>query len=279
MVNTISDFPFGMKIVEGLKDVGGILGIVLGGSRARGTHTPDSDFDIGVYYSAAEYLDIDKFNAAAAKLDDTHSDGLIVPPGEWGKWVNGGGWLTIDGEKVDIILRDADRVEQSIMDCLTGNVHAHYQTGHPHAYINSMYAGELSIAKILYDPTRRLIALQEKTKPYPEALRQAICRAFGFEAGFSLMLACTNADKNDPYYVIAHLIRSVSCLNQVLFALNSDYCINEKRAVSIINGFSIKPERYEERIAIVMKNAGKNEHLACQELETIISDTCAFYEK
>lgn len=38
------------KIVYLLKDVKGIEGIVLGGSRARGTHHEASDIDIGIYY-------------------------------------------------------------------------------------------------------------------------------------------------------------------------------------------------------------------------------------
>lgn len=28
----------------------GVLAVALGGSRARGTHRPDSDWDLGVYY-------------------------------------------------------------------------------------------------------------------------------------------------------------------------------------------------------------------------------------
>ena len=33
-----------------LVGVGGVVGVLLGGSRARGTHHPDSDVDLGVYY-------------------------------------------------------------------------------------------------------------------------------------------------------------------------------------------------------------------------------------
>ena len=40
-------------IVQRLRRVEGVVGIVLGGSRARGTHTPDSDIDLGLYYDPA----------------------------------------------------------------------------------------------------------------------------------------------------------------------------------------------------------------------------------
>jgi hypothetical protein len=69
-----------------------------------------------------------------------------------------------------------------------------------------------------------------------------------FEASFSLMFAEDNIDKDDIYYVCGHCFRSISCLNQVLFALNEEYCINEKKAVKMIDNFNIKPKDYKNRI-------------------------------
>jgi TatD DNase family protein len=40
-------------IVNRLKLVKGLNVVVLGDSRARGTHTPNSDIDIGIYYRSA----------------------------------------------------------------------------------------------------------------------------------------------------------------------------------------------------------------------------------
>ena len=90
---------------EKLSSLSFIEGIVLGGSRARGTHTEDSDIDIGIYYHS-ESLDLDTINQLALELDDEHRSNLIAPPGAWGNWVNGGGWLIIQGYHVDLILRD-----------------------------------------------------------------------------------------------------------------------------------------------------------------------------
>lgn len=39
------------SVTEKLSSLPFIEGIVLGGSRARGTHTEDSDIDIGIYYN------------------------------------------------------------------------------------------------------------------------------------------------------------------------------------------------------------------------------------
>lgn len=90
--------------------------------------------------------------------------------------------------------------------------------------------------------------MKSKTIPYPQTLKDAIVRYFMFEASFSLMFAEDNVDKDDIYYVCGHCFRSISCLNQVLFALNEEYCINEKKAVAMIDGFAIKPKDYKKRV-------------------------------
>ena len=133
------------KVVKALTGISGIEAVVLGGSRARGTHSHESDIDIGIYYDKATF-DLVSLNKAAKFVDDENRDNLVVPPGEWGKWVNGGGWLVIDAYHVDFILRDAERVESVIVECQEGDVSAHYQIGHPHAYMNVMYMGELQYA-------------------------------------------------------------------------------------------------------------------------------------
>ena len=165
-----------------------------------------------------------------------------------GPSVNAGGWLVIQGHHVDFILRDIKRVSKVIDDCLAGKVSAHYQTGHPHAYLNVMYMGEIALCKILLDPKGRISELKSRTRPYPQALKDAIVQYFMFEASFSLMHAEDNIDNDDIYYVCGHCFRSISCLNQVIFALNEEYCINEKKAVAMIDGFAIKPKDYKKRV-------------------------------
>ncbi len=266
------DGPDLAALTRRLQAVPGVLGVVLGGSRARGSHRPDSDYDIGVYYSA-DALDLPALATAAREADDGHRPDLIAPPGGWGNWVDGGGWLTIAGKPVDLILRDLARVEQAVADCLSGTVHAHYQPGHPHAFINVMYAGELAIARPLWDPARRLQDLQSQLIPYPAALRQALIHLFDFEAGFSLMLAKNYANGADLYYVAAHITRAISCLNQVLFAINGEFCLNEKGAVALIENFALKPSKYQERIAAVIADAGRNAPAACAMLEALVAET------
>ncbi len=116
------------KIKEAYRGCSFIKGIVLGGSRATGTATEKSDIDIGIYYDAGA-VDYGELNKIAGELDDEHRDNLICREGEWGKWVNCGGWLVTDGFPVDIIMRDIDKVQRIVEETDRGVFSGHYQTG------------------------------------------------------------------------------------------------------------------------------------------------------
>ena len=264
------------KIKKELNDLPGAVGIVLGGSRARGTHSPDSDIDIGIYYDESKGFNTNDVEKVASKLNDNKKENLITELGEWGPWINGGGWLVIDGYHVDLIFRDINRVSKVIDDCLEGQVSIHYQTGHPHGYLNAMYMGELAISKILSDTDGLLEALKIKTDPYPNKFREAMINYFSFEASFSLMFMEASVEKDDISYVMGHCYRSISCLNQVLFAKNKVYCINEKKAVSMIETFQIKPNDYKQRIdeiVTLLSNDTNQIKQAVKILKGLISET------
>ena len=72
-------------IVSRLQHIKGITGIVLGGSRARGTHTEKSDVDIGIYYETENALDISALSCLANELEDSDRQNLVTPIGGWGK--------------------------------------------------------------------------------------------------------------------------------------------------------------------------------------------------
>ncbi len=83
------------NLVDVLKQVDGVQALVLGGSRAKGTHHPGSDIDIGIYYDPDQGLDLAQLRRAASDLDDGHRDNVMTDIGGWGSWINGGGWLQV----------------------------------------------------------------------------------------------------------------------------------------------------------------------------------------
>lgn len=110
-----------------LTTVPGIVGVTLGGSRARGTHTPESDTDLGLYYRPP--LDVERLGELAR--DVAGPGARVTAPGEWGPWVDGGAWPTVDGAAVDWIYRHVDRVHGSWDAAQAGRVRFHAQVGHP----------------------------------------------------------------------------------------------------------------------------------------------------
>lgn len=266
MVNNIID-----SVSEKLSSLPYIEGIVLGGSRARGTHSEDSDIDIGIYYRP-ELFDLNSINELAAQLDSERRSNLLVPPGGWGEWVNAGGWLIIGGYHVDLILRDIERVKQVIEDTERGIVTANYQTGHPHGYISAMYRGELAISKVLYTKDDSFHKLKKQAETYPSALQKSLIDFFMFEAEFSLKFVKASVKADDKYYIAGHVFRAISCLNQVLFALNTVYCINEKKAVRMIENFRKRPENYAERVKRIFELLGTSPADCCDMVEKLCKE-------
>src|SRR5664279_4027166 len=125
------------KLGQRLIEVDGVVGVLLGGSRARGEHTPESDFDLGLYYRPP--LDIDALQDLARDIAGPKAS--VTRPREWGPWVDGDGWLHIGGTAVDWIYRDLDRVLKSWEDARAGRYDFHFQIGHPFGVPDFMYAG------------------------------------------------------------------------------------------------------------------------------------------
>jgi len=200
--------------------IGGVVGVVLGGSRARGTHRPDSDHDIGIYYRGE--LDIAALQALADEVADEPA--RLTPIGGWGPWVNGGGWLRIKGEKVDWIYRDLDRVRAIWADCRAGRYEIGFQVGHPLGFYSHAYAGELALCRVLADPTGELGELREQMRVYPPALRQAMADRL-WEADFMI----TQAGKgNDPNWTAACLFRALGVIAHARHAREGRWLISEK---------------------------------------------------
>lgn len=236
------------NIVDSLKQINGISALVLGGSRARGTESPNSDIDIGIYYDNEKALDIAELRRVAAQIDDEHRENLVTDLGGWGPWINGGGWLTVNQIRVDFLFRDLNTVSQVIDACSRGDVTIDYQPGHPHGFANSIYMAETALCKVLWDPTDLIGKMKNKTIPFPSAFKEATTRKFLWEATFAFENANKGIYKQDLPYIAGSCFRSVACLNQVLFAVNESYLMNEKGATAIADTFHIVPMRYSQRI-------------------------------
>ena len=237
-----------IEVIAGeIMQVAGVEAVVLGGSRGRGNARPDSDTDIGIYYDSAATFDIAALNRVAQRIDDAHRSEICTPVGGWGPWVTGGGWLLVNGKQVDFIYRDLPRVARVIDDCIAGKIEIGYQAGHPFGFLSPIYMGEVATCKILCDPHGTLAALKAKTQPYPPALKRALS-GMAWEAGFSLSMLPKAIARGDGALLAGHAFRAIMCLTQALFALNEQYCLNEKGSVQLAASFLLCPPRYAERV-------------------------------
>ena len=196
------------------------------------------------------------------------------PLGGWGSWINGGGWLLIDGIHVDLLYRDLDRVASAIDDAQAGKVEPHYQPGHPHAFLPTIYVGEAAYARVLRDPNGSLAALQARTTPYPPALAAALRRRFEWEATFALANARKSLDLGDVSYLAGCAFRAVASLCRTLFALNGVWLLNEKGAVAAVDGFARKPADFSRRVARLYADLGSGASAAALDrLEALLAET------
>jgi hypothetical protein len=173
------------RLVRAFGGVPGIRAIVLGGSRARGEATAQSDYDIGLYYEADHPIDTGRLAKAAMLLPGAASSS-VTAIGEWGPWINGGAWLTVAGTRVDLLYRELGKVREVIEACRAGLIERVYQPGHPHAFVSAIYMGEVALARVLWDPEQVMAPLKRLCVPYPPALAEGLIRTFLWEAKFAL---------------------------------------------------------------------------------------------
>ena len=239
------------RLVRAFGGVPGIRAIVLGGSRARGEASAQSDYDVGLYYEPDTPIDVGRLAKAAVLLPGAASSS-VTAVGEWGPWINGGAWLTVDGRRVDLLYRDLGKVQAVIEACCAGNIERVYQPGHPHAFVSSIYMGEVALARVLWDPDNVLAPIKRQCEPYPPALAEALIRSFFWEARFALENASHGRGRQDPAYVAGCAFRSVACLCQALFAHNRTYLLNEKGAVAGVEQLAIKPADFAARVQLAV---------------------------
>lgn len=234
------------RMARALTGVPGVRAVALGGSRARGTHRPDSDWDLGVYYRGA--LDLGRLAELAGAAQDSPVE--VAGPGGWGPWVNGGAWLRVDGVPVDWVLRDLDRVEEVWRGCRAGRYEVGVQAGHPLGFWSPVYAGEVAYGRVLADPGGELAALRHQVcedPGYPEPLRRALAQA-AWEAEFSVAAAAKSAPAGDSLHVSLCLARAFGILTQSLHAHHRRWLLNEKGALAATAALPGTPERFAERV-------------------------------
>ncbi len=201
-------------LVPELVRLPGVVAVVLGGSRARGTHRPDSDWDVGLYYRGG-------FDARL--LTGLGYAGHAAQPGEWGRIVNGGAWLSVDGAPVDVLLRDLDVVERWWDDAMAGRFDIDDVEGHIAGLPTYTPVGEIALSRVLHGELPRV--------SFPEALRQAAPPRWRWGSAFSMLFAEQYAVRGDVALAAGMMARATVQTAHGVLAARGEWALNEKRLV------------------------------------------------
>ena len=246
-------------IARRLARVRGVAGVTLGGSRARGTHLPGSDVDLGVYYRPP--LDVAGLRKLARAVTGTETE--VTEPGTWGPWVDGGAWLDVGGQRVDWIYRDLDRVRRVWDDCRAGRFTVSFQVGHPLGFASHAYAGELALGRVLADPGGELATLQEATRRYPAPLGEALVRGT-WEATFLLGVARKSVARGDTAWLAGCMFRVAGILAHALHGRAGRWVTTEKGLIASAGLLPGAPPGFAARVGRVLGAVGTTpeEHAA-----------------
>ncbi|GAA4937238.1 nucleotidyltransferase domain-containing protein [Streptomonospora halophila] len=164
------DTEFSEHVSHTLAGINGVQAVALGGSRATGTHTTDSDWDFAVYYR--HRFDPEDLRAVGWP-------GEVSEIGGWGGGVfNGGAWLEIDGRSVDIHFRDLDDVEYRIAEARKGRFDVELLPFHRAGIPTYLVVAELALDEVLHGELPR--------PDFPEELRRLAPERWWTQAKFEL---------------------------------------------------------------------------------------------
>jgi hypothetical protein len=200
-------------LVDVLSGMRGVVAVVLGGSRALGTASSSSDWDLGVYYRG--------------DLDTTAVSGFgtVHPAGSWGRVMNGGAWLTVEGRKVDVLLRDLDAVEHWSARAREGAFEIDGLLGYVAGVPTYSLLAERAVAVVLHGEL-------EQDDAYPLKLAEAAPSRWRFCSEFSFEYARMHAERGDVVGAVGQAAKAVMETAHARMCAQHRWVLNEKRLVA-----------------------------------------------
>lgn len=200
------------ELVAVLSAIPGAVAVSLGGSRASGHTDAASDWDLGLYYRGEPDL------TPIARYGQVH------PPGAWGRIMNGGAWLALDGTKVDVLLRDLDAVERFAEAARRGEFQVDALLGYAAGVPTYSILAELALG-------RRLAGDLPDAGGFPSALAAAAPPRWRFHAAFSLTHARMRAARGDLIGTLGQAAKAVIEAGHAILCTRRQWVLNEKRLV------------------------------------------------
>ncbi|MGI5217746.1 nucleotidyltransferase domain-containing protein [Nocardia sp. CA-290969] len=236
-----TDDDFVNHIADRLATLPGVVAVSLGGSRAQGTHGPDSDWDFALYYR-------DHFDPASLRA--VGWDGEISELGAWGGVFNGGAWLTVEGRAVDVHYRDLTVIEHERSEAEQGRFRWEPLAFHLAGIPSYLVVGELAVSRVLRG---------ELPKPeFPAAMRTVAPPIWRRQADLTLRYARTaHAPHGRLTETAGALATAAMQTAHAVTAARGEWVTNEKRLLeraglrdidTLLAGMSPDPGMLADRI-------------------------------
>jgi Polymerase beta, Nucleotidyltransferase len=211
------DEEFADRIAGRLADLPSVRAVSLGGSRARGRHRPDSDWDFAIYYRG-------RFEPQ--HLRDVGWPGDVFEPGGWGGGVfNGGAWLAVEGRRVDVHYRDLDAIDHEVAESAAGRFRIEPLMFHLAGIPSYLVVAELAEHRVLRGRLPR--------PGYPAALRENAPATWWGRADLTFGYAKEN---HAPYGRLAQctalVVQAASQAAHAILAAGGEWVTNEKTLLS-----------------------------------------------
>lgn len=218
MPSSLSDQDFLATVTDRLAALPTVRAVALGGSRAQGTHRPDSDWDLAVYYRGP-------FDPA--DLRALGWDGEVSEVGGWGGGVfNGGAWLTVDGRRVDVHYRDLDVVEDELAEAEEGRFRVEPLMFHLAGIPSYLVVAELAVNQVLRGDLPRPAA-------YPPKLRRTAPDHWHGVASATLAYAkAGHAPKGALTQVAGAVALAATQTAHAVLAARGEWVTNEKNLIA-----------------------------------------------
>jgi len=208
-----ADTAFLDSVADELAALPRVEAVTLGGSRAQGTHRPDSDWDLAIYYRGS-------FDPE--DLRRIGWEGEVSEIGAWGAGVfNGGAWLHIEDRDVDVHYRDLSQVKEQLVGAERGEFHIEPLMFHLAGIPSYLVVGELALNKVLHGIL--------PCPNYPAALRESAPDVWSARAALNLLYAKKNHAPHGRVTQCAGLL-AVAALEYAHAALaaRGEWVTNEK---------------------------------------------------
>lgn len=198
------------RLADALVGSSGVVALMLGGSRAGSGADALSDWDLAVYYRG----DVDLRPLAA--FGDVHR------PGAWGRLMNGGAWLTVEGTTVDVLLRDLEVVEHWMAEANRGGYEVDALLGYVAGLPTYSLMAERACGRLLAGTLAPVGAM-------PPALVASAPPRWRFARDFSLEYARMHAARGNHIGAVGQAARAAFEEAHARLSERGQWVLNEKR--------------------------------------------------